>query len=139
MNFEPFEITSMSLTNIETGEEYLNIPSPQLIDFTIEEKTNYATDKHNHKLISFVEEKTFTIDIDPVGSENLLKLVGVDLLTENTYDFSYCIEKQVRRHKKKRINKKWLKRYGTYNVKIELNGCKVNFKDNGEVEFAKLI
>ena len=81
MNFEPFEITSMSLTNIETGEEYLNIPSPQLIDFTIEEKTNYATDKHNHKLISFVEEKTFTIDIDPVGSENLLKLVGVDLLT----------------------------------------------------------
>jgi hypothetical protein len=46
---------------------------------------------------------------------------------------------QARRHKKKRINKKWLKRYGYKNIymreEIKLDECEVMPNEDGSIEF----
>ena len=55
------------------------------------------------------------------------------------YNLCYTTLVQARRHKKKRINKKWLKRYGYKYVIKTLDGFKLdNVNDNGfEFEFIK--
>lgn len=63
-----------------------------------------------------------TLECD-VNADTLKKLIGIDLANGN--DMSYSIELaspyqvQKRRHKKKRINKKWAKRYG-YKTTIKI-------------------
>ena len=44
---------------------------------------------------------------------------------------------QARTHKKKRINKKWLKRYGYKQITVKSKGWKVKTDTNGNVEFIK--
>lgn len=71
------------------------------------------------------------------------KLLGMDLA--RTYDMSYSVQlsepyqEQIRRHKKKRINKKWAKRYGFRTkyknlrfseVSIVPKGCGYEFTTN---------
>ena len=47
------------------------------------------------------------------------------------------IKKQARTHKKKRINKKWLKRYGYKQISVESKGWKMKADTDGNVEFIK--
>jgi len=44
---------------------------------------------------------------------------------------------QIRKHKKKRINKKWAKKYGFTIINIESKGYKVVSNSDGEYEFVK--
>lgn len=64
----------------------------------------------------------------------LEKLLGVDLVLVDdfTVQFSEPYQEQVRRHKKKRINKKWAKRYG-YRTKTRIRTIEnVSFKPTYE-------
>ncbi len=70
-----------------------------------------------------------------VDADDLRKLFGVGP-THNSdgYDVTYGYYEQKRKHKKKRINKKWLKRYGVIQKFVTLKGCEVS-RNNDEINF----
>ena len=77
---------------------------------------------------------SFECDID---AKILKKLTGIDLahgsdFTGYTILFQQPVQVQVRRHKKKRINKKWAKRYGYKTVfkSFELEEAYINPHEN---------
>ena len=54
------------------------------------------------------------------------KILGVDIAQmPDSYNIKYIKIVQVRKHKKNRINKKWLKRYGYKKVIVNSNGWDV--------------
>ena len=84
---------------------------------------------------SFILNNDRIIEFEVTGIDT--KFLAVDISESNPkFTIEYPRIKQVRKHKKKRINKKWLKRYGTKkevmkidNVEIKLEGTeKVNDK-----------
>lgn len=87
----------------------------------------------NHRL-SFNPSATMSFEGE-INSE-LLKQFVVDPMPEK-YDIQIQVPAQCRRHKKKRINKKWAKRYG-YTIKtITSKGWKIHTDIDGNVEFIK--
>ena len=85
--------------------------------------------------MSVEAEVNFECDID---TKILKKLTGIDLahgsdFTGYTVLFRQPVKVQVRRHKKKRINKKWAKRYGykTAFKSIKLEEAYVEPNENG--------
>ena len=85
--------------------------------------------------MSIEAEANFECDID---AKTLKKLTGIDLahgsdFTGCTVLFRQPVQVQVRRHKKKRINKKWAKRYGYKTVfkSIKLEEAYVKPNENG--------
>lgn len=86
------------------------------------------------------EEFGLTLDND-INLEHLQRIYGIGP-THNTegYDVTYSYLTQKRRHKKYRINKKWLKRYGTIQKFITLKGCEaIRNKDDIEFKFKGVI
>lgn len=72
-----------------------------------------------------------------INAPLLQKLTGVpmDLIDDFTVQFSEPYQEQVRRHKKKRIDKKWAKRYG-YRTKTRIRTIEnVRIKQRGHDEF----
>ena len=91
--------------------------------------------KSIHCPMSIEAEVNFECDID---TKILKKITGIDL--DHGSDFTGCtvlfnqpVQVQVRRHKKKRINKKWAKRYGykTMFKSIKLEEAYVKPNENG--------
>lgn len=86
--------------------------------------------------LSANEEVTFTANI---VSEDLSRIIGYD--PSPSHDFMVECNGidivQVRRHKKKRINKKWAKRYGFKPVlrKLQFKACSLNFNEDGSIDF----
>lgn len=85
--------------------------------------------------MSVEAEANFECDID---AKTFKKLTGIDLahgpdITGCTVLVHQPVQVQVRRHKKKRINKKWAKRYGYKTVfkSIELKKAYVEPNENG--------
>ena len=66
------------------------------------------------------------------------RILGVDIAQmPDSYNILYIKIVQVRKHKKKRINKKWLKRYGYKKVIVNSKGWDVKTYTDGTVEFVK--
>ena len=66
------------------------------------------------------------------------KILGVDIAkTPDAYDIQFVKFVQARKHKKRRINKKWLKRYGYKQMIVENKGWKIKCNTNGNIEFVK--
>lgn len=66
------------------------------------------------------------------------KILGLDISqTPDSYAIQYVKIVQARKHKKKRINKKWLKHYGYKKVIVNSKGWKVKTHTDGTVEFVK--
>lgn len=82
------------------------------------------------KEVEFSAECQFNTDV-------LRELFGVGpTINSKGYDVTYRYYVQKRKHKKKRINKKWLKRYGMQEKFITLKDCEVTRSNNSdEVEF----
>lgn len=76
-----------------------------------------------------------TIDVE-INGDLLAMLCGVDLARGHDFTVEYNAPElvQVRRHKKKRINKKWAKRYGyKYVLKPKkLNHCTITPNPYGD-------
>ena len=103
------------------------------IAFDANDVTEYV--KSIHCPMSIEAEANFECDID---AKTLKKLTGIDLahgsdFTGYTVLFRQPVQVQVRRHKKKRINKKWAKRYGYKTVfkSIKLEEAYVEPNENG--------
>ena len=117
-----------------------NIAKPIKID-TMDCETEFdANDvpeyvKSIHSPVSIEAEANFECDID---TKILKKLTGIDLahgsdITGCTVLFNQPVKVQARRHKKKRINKKWAKRYGYKTVfkSVKLEEACIKPNENG--------
>lgn len=86
-------------------------------------------------------DKTLTIDVDkPIDENELYKTVGVDPSgIPDAYDVNIIKFVSIRRHKKKRINKKWNKKYGIkYRLStVTVKGWKLKTYQDGTIEFEK--
>lgn len=103
MGFELDGLTGFGFIDMGTGEKF------ELSNATIEIDTLSPNEVPDIRTFGTCEA-TF-------GCENVT--INENLLSElflpkksNTFDLQYTAMVQARKHKKKRINKKWLKRYG---------------------------
>lgn len=73
-----------------------------------------------------------------IEKEALFKVLGVDISkTPDAYKISVTKPVQRRKHKKKRINKKWLKKYG-YKILADFrDGWHIKSYADGHYEFVK--
>lgn len=82
----------------------------------------------------------FSAQIPNFNHDLFNKLCGVkNGKFESDFSISYCSYVQTRKHRKKRINKKWLKRYGCKEVIKELPGWKVESYDGRSFTFVREI
>lgn len=73
-----------------------------------------------------------------IKKETLFKVLGVDISkTPDAYKIQVTKPVQRRKHKKKRINKKWLKKYG-YKILVDFrDGWHIKSYADGHYEFVK--
>jgi hypothetical protein len=137
--YKIYGLSTVSLFNTSTGEKVLEVNG--ILDenkITYEPETKFNIDNDlNFKINSF--------DGSILGTFNYFSPDFIKLLQpenkDKTYEFNLNgyreFQVQKRTHKKKRINKKWAKRYGykVEKVKVEyvFNKCKFN-KESGEFE-----
>lgn len=115
------------------GDELMKINGGENIELMTIETSNekmpytYLSRKENH--VSFH------------GSTNDLiqQTLGYDLSNApDLYDITYTKFTQARKHKKKRINKKWMKKYGMKSSRELLKGCRIDINPDAEKRFASI-
>lgn len=73
-----------------------------------------------------------------IEKETLFKVLGVDISkTPDAYKIQVTKPVQRRKHKKKRINKKWLKKYGYKILEDFRDGWHIKSYADGHYEFVK--
>lgn len=134
------ECSVVNIFNAKTGEHLVQINDVKSIEMTSEYNTNYAQ-KDSKNILSFNHNPTYTItfDIDePINTEELYKALGVDTSNiPDAYDIQCVKIVQVRKHKKRRINKKWAKRYGYKQVVVDGKGWKIKNNTDSSIELVK--
>lgn len=88
--------------------------------------------KHRSKFIS--NSASLTVKCGAVNNNILSKLIGK---VPDKYDITLPVIVQRRKHRKKRINKKWAKRYGFKCVTKTTKGWKLKTYRDGSFEFIK--
>ena len=127
----------ISLFNVDSGEKIADINSDSVsITMESEFETDYAKDKNGNKLCSFTRQKskTVTLEFEPSVNKNKIDCIfGIDKSNvPDEFSLQISIKIQNRKHRKKRINKKWAKRYGYQYKYIDIG--KYNIKSNGKDE-----
>ena len=134
------ECSVVKIFDTETGENLGQINDVKSIEMTSEYKTDYVQ-KDSKNILSFNHDPTFiiTFDINELtNTEELYKILGVDTSSmPDAYDIQYVKIVQVRKHKKRRINKKWAKRYGYKRVVVDTKGWKIKNNTDGSIELVK--
>ena len=126
----------LSLINSETGEELCYIDNLEDNLFSVESR-NYSFDKDRKALSSFIDLSARSLSIDIfIGAISLTSLIGIDVANApDKYNFQLIKVKQARKHKKNRINKKWIKRYGYKQILVDSKGWKLKTHTDGYYEF----
>lgn len=128
----------LNLINSETGEELCCIDNLEDNLLSVESKS-YSFDKERKALNSFIDLSARTLSIDvSIGVMSLISLMGLDVSNApDKYNFQIMKVKQARKHKKKRINKKWIKRYRYEQILVDCKGWKLKTHTDGTYEFVK--
>ena len=128
----------LSLINSETGEELCYIDNLEDNLFSVESR-NYSFDKDRKALSSFIDLSARSLSIDiSIGAISLTSLIGIDVANApDKYNFQIIKFQQARKPKKKRINKKWIKRYGYKQILVDCKGWKLKTHTDGTYEFVK--
>ena len=130
----------MNIFNTETGQNLGQIEDIKSVSIDAKYKTDYAK-KDIHKVLSYKHDTTyeFTFNADkPIDTKEFYKILGIDIANmPDTYDIQFVKYVQARKHRKRRINKKWLKQYGYKQTLVESKGWKMKSNTNGNVEFIK--
>lgn len=131
----------MNVFDTNTGENLGQIDDIQDVNVMSESKTDYERDKCDNKILSFNHNPTYTMSFNadkPIDKEEFYKILGVDMAKmPDAYDIQFIKFVQARKHKKRRINKKWLRRYGYKQMLVESKGWKIKHETDGNVEFIK--
>jgi len=124
------------LSDVETGEKIADVKELSSADIVSEEPYQIGT-KYPMRIMESEYEITFSCDLD--SAPDFQKIFGLDTARfPDSYNISYVAIVQARKHKKKRINKKWLKRYGYKQKLVKLDGFKIkSYCDDGAVELVK--
>lgn len=94
----------------------------------------YHTDDFNLNITPESFELNFSVEYD---TSELLKVLGLDKANQlDVYDVVIQKSIQIRKHKKKRINKKWAKQYGYDMVNVISEGWVAKSVEDG-FEFVK--
>ena len=107
--------------SLDGGEtfEALNI-LPDSVELSAEvEKSNNHRDVYKSKECSF----TGSFEINHGTFEQMMEQVSNN---PSRWDLHYTVKVQNRRHKKRRINKKWAKRYGYKSVEKVIKGFAID-------------
>lgn len=128
----------LNLINSEIGGELCCIDNLEDNLLSVESR-NYSFDKERKALNSFIDLSARTLSIDvSIGAMSLISLIDVDVSNApDKYNFQIMKVKQARKHKKKRINKKWIKRYGYKQILVDCKGWKLKTHTDGTYEFVK--
>ena len=132
--FPNIQFTSGSLY---LKDDYLGPVIPEIPPIDINEPPNYL-----HSLnFQLSTEAEFTVETE-IDAPMLYGLCGIPPMTNiQTFTLQYQrpVTEQVRRHKKKRINKKWAKRYGYRTVLKTYQMNEVRFEKGATDEFELLL
>ena len=130
MDFVIDGIKGFSCVNTKTGEEF------SLSGGTIELEAWSPYETQEVK-VSGTCEATFTCQNAIINEELLSELFLPK--RQHTFNLEYSAMVQARRHRKRRINKKWLKKYGYKPVRMNSNGWELSEYNThtGECEFVK--
>ena len=120
----------LTLFDTTTGKKLCNLNNVQLDSCEAEEGT---------RLGNWIrKDASITMDFTTDEKVDINKILGLDITQmPDSYDIQYIKIIQARKHKKKRINKKWLKRYGYKKVIVNSEGWNVKTHTDGTVEFVK--
>ena len=131
----------MNFFDTETGENLGQIENIKEISMSHFSETEEEHNKHGD--INWFkyknEEYTMSVGFDKeIGINELHKVLGIDTSNmPDAYDIQFIKFVQARKHKKRRINKKWLKKYGYKQITVESKGWKVKADTDGNIEFIK--
>lgn len=129
-----FGCGSLTLFDAITGRELGNIDNVHLDSCEIEKGTQFGNWMRQN--VSMTIECSID-EIDETAS--IRKILGLDIPhPTDTCDIQYEKLIQARTHKKKRINKKWLKRYGYKRITIISQGWNWKTDVDGNTEFIKV-
>lgn len=121
---------NLTLFDATTGRELGNLDNVHLDSCEVEKGTQFGNWMRQN--VSMTMDFTIGEEVD------INKILGLDITQmPDSYDIQYVKFIQARIHKKKRINKKWLKRYGYKKVIVNSKGWGVKTHTDGTVEFVK--
>lgn len=130
----------MNMFNAETGENLGQIENIKEVNMVSKNKMKHERDKHG-EISRLVNDTTYELTFNadkPIDTKEFYRMLGIDISNmPDAYDIKFVKYVQVRKHKKRRINKKWLKRYGYKQMIVECKGYKMKSDTNGNVEFIK--
>ena len=120
----------LTLFDTTTGKELCNLNNVQLDSCKAEEGTH---------LDNWIKrDASITMEFTTYETVDINKTLGLDVCQmPDSYDIRYVKIIQARKHRKKRINKKWLKRYGYKKVLVNSKGWNVKTHTDGTIEFVK--
>lgn len=129
----------MSLYNVDTGEKVMDADDIKEVKMDVNTKyeTTYDNEEHkfNSKMFASDYEMSFNCDMTDL---NIDALFGIDMAKKpDAYDITFIKMVQCRIHKRKRINKKWAKRYGYKPITVTPKGWQINTYTDGTFEFKK--
>lgn len=133
MNFEISDILNMSIASSD-GDSFLQL------DNVTELETKITSEQNKQSKPAFKQLGgccTFEVDNAFLNNDELKKLVMSDC-NNHSYsfesDFKYAI--QNRKHKRNRINKKWLKRYGVTVWTVKASGEVNSLGEDGQIDLS---
>lgn len=131
----------INLSNPITGKNICSVDGITDASFTCNCETEYVYNSDNKKIFSFTHNPTYELKFNAnntINKKKIEKVFGIDLAKcSDVYSVQYIKYVQIRRHKKKRINKKWIKRYGYKQIMVETKGWKTKCYTDGSIEFIR--
>lgn len=101
------EIDNVNINNLEVGYS-----------------SEYVYDRNEIPLLCFDKCKS-TVEFNASFNTQLVEHLLQPTRDSNKFDVTFKIPVQVRKHKKKRINKKWLKKYGVTMVEYTVKNARL--------------
>lgn len=130
------EFNTMCLIDSSTDKEITKIEDIEDMEI-VDNNTGLEDEMDIHKFYS-KKETAFSLKEPILNVDVLCAAIGVDLSNKpDAYDIQFKKFVQARKHKKRRINKKWLKRYGIKTVLVDTKGWMLKHCTDGTVEFIK--
>lgn len=119
---EIVDVTDASIPLSTDESIYLNVTTP------IADSYNYNID-YDWNPIS-----TITFDACEINYDIMEQICGLRHSPNDNFTITYPVKVQARKHRKRRINKKWLKRYGYKTVMRKSDGWELNGYIDGTFE-----
>lgn len=123
-----FPNLKMSSGSLYINDEYVGQAIPEIPPLDLADPPEYVRSLH----FPLSTEAEFTIEAE-IDAPKLYEVLDIPpTMDAQTFSVQYqgAVEEQVRRHKKKRINKKWAKRYGYRTVYRTIRLDNVEFYKN---------